>query len=104
MKIHFFALLLTALVAVGNESWTFFPVSSKVQWYRVPVTGITPETAEVVGAKPQKIELDKGYFRYESADAAILIVQGELAEAQMKYNKKHEKNRSVSIDGHGAED
>ena len=38
-----------------------------------------------------------------AADAAILIVQGNLNEAQMKYNKKHEKNRSVSIDGHKEE-
>ena len=35
-----------------------------------------------------------------AADAAALIVEGRLDEAQMKYNKKHEKNRSVSIDGH----
>jgi len=35
-----------------------------------------------------------------AADAAALIVEGHLDEAQMKYNKKHEKNRSVSIDGH----
>ena len=39
-----------------------------------------------------------------AADAAILIVQGELSEAQMKYNKKHEKNVSVSIDGRKAEE
>ena len=35
-----------------------------------------------------------------AADAAALIVSGNIAEAQMKYNKKHEKNKSVSIDGH----
>ena len=35
-----------------------------------------------------------------AADAAILIVQGNIGEAQTKYNKKHEKNRSVSVDGH----
>ena len=35
-----------------------------------------------------------------AADAAELIVRGNINEAQMKYNKKHEKNRSVSIDGH----
>ncbi len=35
-----------------------------------------------------------------AADAAVLIVSGNIGEAQSKYNKKHEKNRSVSIDGH----
>ena len=35
-----------------------------------------------------------------AADAAELIVAGRLDEAQMKYNKKHEKNRSVFVDGH----
>lgn len=35
-----------------------------------------------------------------AADAAALIVSGNIGEAQSKYNKKHEKNRSVSIDGH----
>ncbi len=35
-----------------------------------------------------------------AAEAAILIVQGNIGEAQTKYNKKHEKNRSVSVDGH----
>ena len=34
-----------------------------------------------------------------AADAAELIVSGNICEAQSKYNKKHEKNRSVSIDG-----
>ncbi len=34
-----------------------------------------------------------------AADAAILIVQGNIGEAQTRYNKKHEKNRSVSVDG-----
>ena len=55
--------------------------------------------------RPSKAEQGelKEVFEH-AADAAILIVQGELAEAQMKYNKKHEKNQSVSIDGHGAED
>lgn len=38
-----------------------------------------------------------------AADAAALIVSGSIAEAQMKYNKKHEKNQSVSIDGHQKE-
>ena len=38
-----------------------------------------------------------------AADAAILIVQGSIGEAQSKYNKKHEKNRSVSVDGHKEE-
>lgn len=33
------------------------------------------------------------------ADAAILIVQGKIGEAQTQFNKKHEKNRSVSVDG-----
>ena len=40
----------------------------------------------------------------QAADAAILIVQGQLNEAQMKYNKKHEKNSSVSIDGQRPEE
>ena len=55
--------------------------------------------------RPSKAEQGelKEVFEH-AADAAIMIVQGELAEAQMKYNKKHEKNQSVSIDGHGAED
>jgi PTH1 family peptidyl-tRNA hydrolase len=35
-----------------------------------------------------------------AADAAILIVQGNIGEAQTRYNKKHEKNSSVSVDGH----
>lgn len=39
-----------------------------------------------------------------AADAAVLIVAGNLGEAQSKYNKKHEKNRSVSIDGHRDEE
>lgn len=39
----------------------------------------------------------------EAADAAILIAGGHLSDAQMKYNKKHEKNMSVSIDGHKSE-
>ena len=38
-----------------------------------------------------------------AAEAAILIVQGNIGEAQTKYNKKHEKNRSVSIDGRRGE-
>ena len=42
-------------------------------------------------------------FQY-AADAAALIVSGNIAEAQMKYNKKHEKNKSVSIDGHRSEE
>ena len=37
-----------------------------------------------------------------AADAAELIVSGEINEAQMKYNKKHEKNLSFSIDGRQA--
>ena len=55
-----------------------------------------------IHSKAEQGEL-KEVFEH-AADAAIMIVQGELAEAQMKYNKKHEKNQSVSIDGHGAED
>ena len=39
-----------------------------------------------------------------AADAAELIVQGRINDAQTKYNKKHEKNRSVSIDGHKDEE
>ena len=35
-----------------------------------------------------------------AADAAALIVEGRINDAQTKYNKKHEKNKSVSIDGH----
>ena len=38
-----------------------------------------------------------------AADAAILIVQGQIGEAQTKYNKKHEKNTSFSIDGRNPE-
>ena len=38
-----------------------------------------------------------------AADAAELIVAGRIDEAQMKYNKKHEKNLSVSVDGHRPE-
>ena len=38
-----------------------------------------------------------------AADAAALIVEGKINEAQTKYNKKHEKNVSVSIDGHQPE-
>ena len=34
-----------------------------------------------------------------AADAAELIVAGRIGDAQMQYNKKHEKNRSASIDG-----
>ena len=39
-----------------------------------------------------------------AADAAKLIVSGDIHEAQTRYNKKHEKNRSVSIDGHKDEE
>jgi PTH1 family peptidyl-tRNA hydrolase len=39
-----------------------------------------------------------------AADAAALIVSGNISEAQMKYNKKHEKNVSVSVDGHHAKE
>ena len=45
----------------------------------------------------QKI-LDEAFLH--AAEAAVLIVSGNIGEAQMKFNKKHEKNRSVSIDGH----
>ena len=50
--------------------------------------------------RPSKAEqktLDETFEN--AADAAILIVQGKIGEAQTKYNKKHEKNRSVSVDG-----
>ncbi len=50
--------------------------------------------------RPSKAEqkiLDETFAH--AADAAALIVAGKLGEAQMKYNKKHEKNNSVSIDG-----
>ena len=49
------------------------------------------------GKDEQKI-LDEVF--QSAADAAALIVAGKLNEAQMKYNKKHEKNISVSVDGH----
>jgi PTH1 family peptidyl-tRNA hydrolase len=39
-----------------------------------------------------------------AADAAELIVSGNISEAQMKFNKKHEKNVSVSVDGHHAKE
>ena len=55
--------------------------------------------------RPSKAEqktLDEVY-EY-AADAAALIVSGNIGEAQSKYNKKHEKNRSASVDGHKNED
>ncbi len=48
-------------------------------------------------SKAEQTELNEVFEH--AADAASLIVQGKLNEAQMKYNKKHEKNVSVSIDG-----
>ncbi len=53
-------------------------------------------------SKAEQGELNEVFAH--AADAAILIVQGELNEAQMKYNKKHEKNASVSIDGRKTEE
>ncbi len=51
--------------------------------------------------RPSKAEQQTLSEVFENAaDAAELIVSGNIAEAQAKYNKKHEKNRSVSIDGH----
>ena len=50
--------------------------------------------------RPSKAEqqaLNEGFEH--AADAAELIVAGRIGDAQMQYNKKHEKNRSVSIDG-----
>ena len=52
-------------------------------------------------SKAEQAELSEVFAH--AADAAALIVQGKLGEAQMKYNKKHEKNVSVSIDGHRPE-
>lgn len=53
-------------------------------------------------SKAEQKQLDEVYAH--AADAAALIVSGNIGEAQSKYNKKHEKNRSVSIDGHKGED
>ena len=50
--------------------------------------------------RPSKAEqqaLNEGFEH--AAAAAELIVAGRIGDAQMQYNKKHEKNRSVSIDG-----
>ena len=50
--------------------------------------------------RPSKAEqktLDETFEN--AADAAILIVQGKIGEAQTQFNKKHEKNSSVSVDG-----
>ena len=49
-------------------------------------------------SKEEQNVLDEVYIN--AANAAALIVSGNIGEAQMKYNKKHEQNRSVSIDGH----
>jgi PTH1 family peptidyl-tRNA hydrolase len=49
-------------------------------------------------SKDEQKQLDEVF--QNAADAAALIVAGNIGEAQTKYNKKHEKNRSVSIDGH----
>ncbi len=53
-------------------------------------------------SKEEQKTLDE-VFRH-AADAAALIVSGNIGEAQMKYNKKHEKNQSVSVDGHHSEE
>lgn len=54
--------------------------------------------------RPSKEEQKTLAEVYENAaEAAILIVQGNIGEAQTKYNKKHEKNRSVSVDGRRGE-
>ncbi|MBR0508170.1 MAG: aminoacyl-tRNA hydrolase [Clostridia bacterium] len=51
--------------------------------------------------RPSKAEQQTlGEVYAHAADAAELIVAGNINEAQTKYNKKHEKTRSVSIDGH----
>ena len=49
-------------------------------------------------SKEEQKTLNEVYLH--AADAAKLIVAGNIGEAQTKYNKKHEKNQSVSIDGH----
>ena len=49
-------------------------------------------------SKEEQTQLNEVF--QNAADAAALIVAGAIGEAQTKYNKKHEKNRSVSIDGH----
>ena len=53
-------------------------------------------------SKEEQKTLDEVYRH--AADAAKLIVAGNIGEAQTKYNKKHEKNKSVSIDGHSKEE
>ncbi len=55
--------------------------------------------ADYVLKKPSKDDqkvLDEVFDH--AADAALLIASGRLADAQSKYNKKHEANVSVSID------
>ncbi len=49
-------------------------------------------------SKAEQAVLDEVFEN--AADAAMLIVSGAIGEAQMKYNKKHESSRSVSVDGH----
>ena len=53
-------------------------------------------------SKEEQKQLDEVFAH--AADAAAMIVAGNIGDAQSKYNKKHEKNRSVSIDGHKNED
>ena len=53
-------------------------------------------------SKEEQKQLDEVFAH--AADAAAMIVAGNIGDAQSKYNKKHEKNRSVSIDGHKSED
>ena len=53
-------------------------------------------------SKEEQKTLDEVF--QHAADAAALIVSGNIGEAQMKYNKKHEKNQSVSVDGHHSEE
>ena len=53
-------------------------------------------------SKEEQKTLEEVFAR--AADAAKLIVSGDIHEAQTKYNKKHEKNRSVSVDGHKNEE
>ena len=48
--------------------------------------------------KEEQKTLDEVFVH--AADAVEMIVSGRIGDAQTKYNKKHEQNRSVSIDGH----
>lgn len=53
-------------------------------------------------SKEEQKTLDEVF--QNAADAAVLIASGNIAEAQSKYNKKHENTRSVSVDGHKGEE